>query len=87
MRILAVCVLACVVLTGCIYSKITVVRLNGDKVSAPVMGYIPIQGEKIKGVIVRQVFMTDEKGREIPKLSDIVIRDEGDNTGDLEIKK
>jgi len=51
------------------------------------MGYVPIQGEGVKGVIIRQVFITDEKDRTIPKLSDIVIKDSGDNTGDLEITK
>ena len=84
---LIVVISICACLTSCVYSKITVIRLNGDKVTAPIMGYVPIQGEGVKGVIIRQVFITDEKDRTIPKLSDIVIKDSGDNTGDLEITK
>ena len=87
-KILAL-LLILLLLQGCVYSKITLLRIKGDKVEAPIGSYTPIQGKGVTGVIVRQVFVTDEKGRKIPKVSDIKIDgDEVDKSvGGMEVKK
>ena len=77
----------CIGLTGCVYHKILVVNVKGDKVDAPIGSYTPIQGKNVTGTVTYQSFITDEKGREIPTLSDIAIKNEKDNVNSVDVAK
>ena len=78
----------CSLISGCVYWKNTVMHISGAKVKAPFSSITPIEGEDISGTVQRQVFWTNEKGREIPRLSDVTITDSGkDGDGGVAITK
>ena len=80
----------CLLLNSCVYWKVTVIKIRGGNVKAPIGSYTPIAGEDIKGTIIRQVWLTDEKGREAPNLKGFVLKEkgEGENTEDeIDVKK
>ena len=76
MKRLICLLLACLFLSGCVFHKISVIKFSGGDVKVPLGSYVPIQGEDLKGTIIRQVWFTDEKGREIPPIKDIGIKDD-----------
>ncbi|HDZ15637.1 hypothetical protein LCGC14_1496290 [marine sediment metagenome] len=77
MKRLAIGILCCLLLTGCVWHKITIIKFSGGEVKVPFGSYVPIQGEDLKGTIIRQVWLTDEKGRKIPPIKDIEIKEKG----------
>lgn len=77
----------CIGLSSCVYNRTLVMKLKGDRVKAPLMSVSPIEGDNISGTLILQTFWTDERGMEIPPLSDINIKDEAENTGSADIKK
>lgn len=82
--------LICAFLQGCVYWKVTIIRLRGAKIRAPIGSYTPVAGDNVKGTIARQVWITDEKGREAPDLKDFLVKEkgEGESTDDaIEVKK
>ena len=86
-KLLVLFSVVCICLSGCVYHKILVVNVKGDKVDAPIGSYTPIQGKNVTGTVTYQSFITDEKGREIPKMSDIAIKNEKDNVNSADVAK
>ncbi len=89
-KLMLVLLLLCICfLSGCVYWKTTALFVKGDNVKVPIGSINPIAGKGVKGTLVRQVYWTNEKGRSIPKLSDIKIGDDEVDkiSGGLEIKK
>ncbi len=88
-RLITISVFICIslVVGGCVYSKITVIRIKGDKVTAPFGSITPIEGQGVSGTVVRQVYWSNQEGTIPPPLSDINLKDETGNTGSADIKK
>ena len=63
--LLPVVAILCLLLCGCVYSKLTVIEINGDDVKMPA-SYLSARGKNVKGRITRYVYWTNEKGREVP---------------------
>lgn len=82
-----IALMLCIGISGCVWSKILVVKVKGDKIKAPIGGYNFVEGEKVDAVAVYQSFLTDEKGRTPPPIPDIHIIATPDNTGSVEVKK
>jgi len=79
--------ITCFSLSSCVYNKVTVIRIKGDKVTAPFGSITPIEGQGVSGTVIRQVYWSDQKGATPPALSDISIADKTENTGNADIKK
>ena len=87
MKKIALVLLICLMpfaLSSCVLSKVTVMRLRGGKIKVPLGSYVPFSGDKIKGVIIRQVWFCNEAGRKVPDLKDILLKEKGagDSTDD-----
>ncbi len=89
-KLMLILLLICVCfLSGCVYLKTTAFFVKGDNVTVPFGSVNPIAGKGVKGTFVRQVYLTDEKGRKVPKFSDVTVKDDEVDkiSGGLEIKK
>ncbi len=76
MKKLLCLILCCLFLSSCVFHKISVIKFSGGEVKVPLGSYIPIEGEDLKGTIIRQVWLTNERGRKIPPIKDIGIKDD-----------
>ena len=76
-KIICLLLVCCFMLSGCIINKVSVIKISGDRLGFPVGGMIPASGKDIKGLLVRWFFWTNEKGREIPPMPEIIIKEKG----------
>lgn len=71
-------VLCCLFLVAsCAHNKRTIVRVKGGIVKVPLFqGLVPIEGKDVEVIIIREInYLTKDK--EIPKLSEVVIKEKG----------
>ncbi len=74
-KLIAGIIVAGLLMTGCVWHKITVIKFSGGEIKVPFGSYVPIQGKDLKGTIIRQVWFTDEWGREIPPIKDMDVKE------------
>lgn len=75
------------ILSGCVFNKMTVIKINGDFEVPIGTGFVPIKikGKNASALIVRQISCGDPN--KIPEIADVVIKDDKGNTGKVEVKK
>ena len=70
-KLLCAMLCLCVILVGCGYNKVTVIKLSGDNVKVPLEGIGIIEGEKIEGTISRTVNISYGKDGSLDIDSDV----------------
>ncbi len=87
MRFLILILCLSLFLSGCVFNKMTVIKINGDFEVPIGTGFVPIKiiGKNASALIVRQISCGDPT--KIPEISDVVIKDDKGNTGKVEVKK
>lgn len=51
-------------LTGCVFSKLTIIDISGDKIKVPFGSIAPVEGENVKVTIRREVYLSSEDKKE-----------------------
>lgn len=69
--------LICLLLSGCVLHKTSVIQMRGEKLEGVVWNYIPVKGEDVVLTWIREIFFTDEKDRKLPPLLQMYLDDKG----------
>ena len=80
--------LVCVFLAGCFqFHKSMTLRIKGKGIKTPFGAISPVDGEEVQATIIREFHFTAGSQKNDQPFSNVVVQEESEEKGEVEIKK